>query len=194
MSPGDNGEITVLVVDDDLLVVRTLCRMIASEGYRVLGTTDPIDACRQMETERVDILLSDVEMPAMNGLDLVALAKRQSPTTVRLLLTGGGDLPGAIRAINEAEVFRFLTKPCEREALCAVLADASDRARQTRDGAASAEHSERRAQLLAALERDHAGITVVERINGQYRIDPARVAAIVQRLPSSALREAWQTE
>jgi two-component system, probable response regulator PhcQ len=185
--------LSVLIVDDDFSVVRTLQRVIAVQGYRTLGTTDPLEACRIVQQERIDILISDIEMPGMNGLELITRVRRSSPETLRLLLTGAADLPSAVRAINEGEVFRFLAKPWDATTLVAVLSEAAAKAQQTRRHAESAGLAERRRQLVEALERHHQGITRVERTtSGTYRIDPDKVTSTLAGLPAQALRDAWQ--
>jgi len=63
------------------------------------------------------VVVSDMRMPGMSGSQFLALARQIAPDTVRMLLTGHADLTGAIDAVNEGNIFRFLTKPCDKEAL-----------------------------------------------------------------------------
>src|SRR6185369_7333431 len=58
------------------------------------------------------VLMSDMRMPAMDGATFLKQAFQTAPDTVRILLTGQSDLTSAIAAINEGQIFRFLTKPC----------------------------------------------------------------------------------
>jgi CheY-like chemotaxis protein len=58
-----------------------------------------------------------MRMPGMNGAEFLSQVRQKSPDTVRMLLTGGTDLNAAIDAVNEGNIFRFLTKPCSKEAL-----------------------------------------------------------------------------
>jgi len=66
------------------------------------------------------VIISDMRMPQMTGAEFLAQARHQAPDSVRMLLTGFTDLGAAIDAINEGNIFRFLTKPCEK----AILVDA----------------------------------------------------------------------
>lgn len=66
------------------------------------------------------VVISDMRMPGMNGAEFLAQVRQNAPDTVRMLLTGYTDIGAAIAAVNEGNIFRFLTKPCEKE----VLADA----------------------------------------------------------------------
>ena len=60
----------------------------------------------------IDVIVSDMRMPEMNGATLLAECRKRSPDTVRMLLTGHADVESAISAVNDGQVFRFLTKPC----------------------------------------------------------------------------------
>lgn len=63
------------------------------------------------------VVISDMRMPGMNGAQFLAQVRQRYPDTVRMLLTGYTDLDAAIRAVNEGNIFRFLTKPCEKDIL-----------------------------------------------------------------------------
>jgi DNA-binding NtrC family response regulator len=63
------------------------------------------------------IVISDMQMPGMNGAEFLAQVRQLSPNTVRMLLTGYKDINHAIEAVNEGRIFRYLTKPCEKKDL-----------------------------------------------------------------------------
>ena len=63
------------------------------------------------------VVISDMRMPGMNGAQFLAQVRQDAPDTVRMLLTGYTDLSAAIAAVNEGNIFRFLTKPCEKDLL-----------------------------------------------------------------------------
>jgi response regulator RpfG family c-di-GMP phosphodiesterase len=63
------------------------------------------------------VVISDMRMPGMNGAQFLAQVRQRAPDTVRMLLTGYTDLDAAIHAVNDGNIFRFLTKPCDREDL-----------------------------------------------------------------------------
>lgn len=110
----------ILLVDDDIRVIsalqRSLCRT-----YQIdvsAGAQDALDAISQ---NAYAVVVSDLQMPGMNGVELLASVKRLSPETVRVLLTGQADLDAAISGVNEGSIFRFLTKPCHQATLCKTL-------------------------------------------------------------------------
>src|SRR5512142_3026871 len=94
---------TVLIVDDEPEILNTLRRQLRGDGYRMLTTTSPTEALTLVASGEVD--------------ELVAAIRRDHPAVVRLLLTGDSSLESALDAINRGEVFRYLTKPWDREAL-----------------------------------------------------------------------------
>lgn len=76
------------------------------------------------EPDAYAVVISDMRMPAMSGAAFLSEARRVAPRAVRMLLTGYADLEAASRAVNEGRIFRFLTKPCEREDLLQACMDA----------------------------------------------------------------------
>jgi len=70
------------------------------------------------------VVISDRQMPRMDGIRFLSLVKERAPDTVRIMLTGNADLEGAIKVVNEGNIFRFLTKPCSIEILGKAIEDA----------------------------------------------------------------------
>jgi len=81
------------------------------------------------DTAPFDAVLSDMRMPEMTGAELLTILRRRYPDVPRLLLSGQSDLDSAIAAINDAKVFRFLTKPCPPETIIESLDEALEQAR-----------------------------------------------------------------
>jgi response regulator RpfG family c-di-GMP phosphodiesterase len=67
------------------------------------------------------VVVADMRMPSMNGIEFLQLVRKQAPDTVRMMLTGNADLQTAINAVNEGNIFRFLTKPYPQEAMVTAL-------------------------------------------------------------------------
>ena len=101
----------ILCVDDEVQIVISLRALLRSK-YEVLIATsgeEALDILRKDNTIRV--LISDQRMPKMLGAEVLREARKISPGTMRLLLTGYSDLQAIIDSINEGEVFRFINKP-----------------------------------------------------------------------------------
>jgi response regulator RpfG family c-di-GMP phosphodiesterase len=97
---------TVLIIDDEAMVAMTLQALLELEtNYRVLTFTDPFKALIALDTEPVDVIVSDFMMPGMDGITFFKQAREKRPLTTRILLTGYADKQNAIRAINEAGLY-----------------------------------------------------------------------------------------
>jgi FixJ family two-component response regulator len=106
----------VLFVDDDSNLLKALQRRLETE-YTIDIKTSATEALAAAGRAPYAVVVSDLRMPTMNGIDLLKKIKDLSPDTVRILLTGNADLRAAIDAVNEGNVFRFLEKPCYAELL-----------------------------------------------------------------------------
>ncbi|MDC0335855.1 response regulator [Pseudodesulfovibrio sp.] len=107
----------ILLVDDEPNVLSALRRQLRGI-YDVDIESDPTLALLSMDKkDPYAAVVSDFRMPKMNGIEFLHGVKEKSPDTTRLMLTGFADLDSAIKAVNDGNVFRFLTKPCEKEVL-----------------------------------------------------------------------------
>jgi response regulator RpfG family c-di-GMP phosphodiesterase len=114
----------ILLVDDEPNVLSALRRQLR-DLYEVDVQSAPAEALKQLDRSKpYAAAVSDYRMPGMNGIEFLNELKKLSPDTTRLMLTGYADLDNAIRAVNDGNVFRFLTKPCERDNLLQNVADA----------------------------------------------------------------------
>jgi DNA-binding NtrC family response regulator len=102
---------TILIVDDDSMVIKAIQRTLNLHECRSMGTTDPKHALEIIRKNDIAVILSDQKMPIMSGLDLLSKAKLLSPDTVRILITAYSDIDVVISAINEGQIFRYLSKP-----------------------------------------------------------------------------------
>jgi DNA-binding NtrC family response regulator len=184
---------TVLLVDDEQPTLNVLSRLLRSDGFQVLTTTDPLQAAEMVEAGQASIVVSDMDMPRMNGLQLLARLRQSAPRVLRILLTGRGSLEAAMRAINEGEVFRFLTKPWNSDEFRATIKEAEARVRIPAPEVRAANLAEQRSKLLAALEATHPGITVVERVDGAYLMSPEKARATLLALEAQPLVALWET-
>ena len=118
----------VLLVDDDRRVL---------DGYRraLRGSYDLVlaDGARQamarLDEHAFAVVVTDLQMPGMDGIELLTIVRDRCPDAVRIMLTGQADLQASIEAVNQGRVFRFLTKPCPPEDLAAALEAALDQHR-----------------------------------------------------------------
>lgn len=117
----------VLCVDDDAAVLRSVHRVLAPR-FRVttaLGPAEALDMARAA-SEPFAVVISDLRMPGLSGIGLLQCFRQLMPQTVRVLLSGNADLDDAVAAVNAGEIFRFLRKPYEPEALISIVTEACD--------------------------------------------------------------------
>lgn len=108
---------TLLCVDDEPNIVSSLRRLFRGNGYRVLTAHGGEEALALMQTEPVDLVISDMRMPGMDGAQLLERVRAGWPNATRLLLTGYADVQSTVAAINRGEVYRYIAKPWNDEEL-----------------------------------------------------------------------------
>ncbi len=153
---------TVLFVDDEPLVTQALKRALHKEPYRVLSAQSAAAALDILAAQPVDVVISDEMMPGMLGSEFLALVCREYPDTVRIILTGHANLQSALRAINEGQVYRFLTKPCGELELSVTLRQALQHRELLSKGRMLLRAVRHQHAVLEDLEKAHPGITNVE--------------------------------
>jgi DNA-binding NtrC family response regulator len=124
----DHTQPVVMIVDDEDMVITSVRAFLNLETeYTIHGFTDPQEAAKFLETNPVDVVVSDYLMPKINGLQLLSKAKALQPEAARVLLTGHADKQSAIQAINEVGLFQFLEKPWDNNQLLLVIQSAIER-------------------------------------------------------------------
>lgn len=109
------AEEIILLVDDDRTTGRLCQRLLERASYRVIATSDPLDGLHVLEQQRVDLLLTDVRMPVMDGFELISRARHYQPDLSVLLMTGYGSIDVATQALHWA-VNGLILKPFEKPA------------------------------------------------------------------------------
>jgi len=112
---------TVLCVDDEPNILSALKRSLRPEGVRVLTAVGGSEALETLERESVDLLISDMRMPGMDGAQLLEQVSQRWPGSIRILLTGHADMGATVAAINRGRIFRYLNKPWDDTELRATV-------------------------------------------------------------------------
>ncbi len=118
-SPKDAGP-AILLVDDEQAILDGLRRQLRKR-FSVSTATSGAAGLDALESQNFAVVVSDMRMPGMDGAAFLAQVRARYPDTVRLLLTGQADTQSAISAINEGQIYRFLTKPCPPDMLLSAL-------------------------------------------------------------------------
>jgi DNA-binding NtrC family response regulator len=110
----------ILIVDDDPGVVEYLVEMLNEAGYAAEGVTSPHQALERIEKDEVDLVIADIEMPGMRGLELMTAIHARKPAQLVLLITAFGSIDLAVQAVR-AGACDFVTKPFQIEVLCLAI-------------------------------------------------------------------------
>ncbi|MBI5938511.1 MAG: response regulator [Betaproteobacteria bacterium] len=167
----------ILLVDDEVPILnalrRTLTLHFPRDALGIEAYDSPRVALDEMGAEVYDLVISDYRMPQMNGVDFLKEIKAFQPDAVRLILSAAADQDALIRAINEAEIMRFVSKPWNDAELAAIVTEAFARHDEQMEERRLAAQSRIRQGMLRRpltpeeqerhrLEKEMPGITQVE--------------------------------
>ncbi|MGE4529926.1 MAG: sigma-54-dependent transcriptional regulator [Acidithiobacillus sp.] len=107
---------TILIIDDDPDFLRLLGLWLESEDFQVLTSSDPVQGLQQLDREDVDLVITDLRMPGMDGMAVLEAVQTRDPDLPVILLTAHGSIPNAVAAMR-AQAFGYLSKPFSNEEL-----------------------------------------------------------------------------
>ena len=120
----DDSENTILLVDDEENIIRSLVRLLRRDGYNILTALGGNEGLDILSNNKVGVIVSDQRMPGMSGVEFLSQVKEFYPDTIRIVLSGYTDLNSVTDAINQGEIYKFLTKPWDDALLRANIEDA----------------------------------------------------------------------
>ena len=149
---------TLLVVDDEENILSSLVRLFSDEdGFDVIAKSSATDALAILEDRPVDIIISDMRMPIMDGATFLAQAAQRWPDTARMLLTGFSDMDSTVRAINEGHISHYISKPWDDDDLVDKVKNALELKRLREQNKVLLQIKEQqRAELQALTENQEA--------------------------------------
>lgn len=115
----------ILIVDDEKDNLEALQRLLRGQ-YAVTTTTSPFEALKLLQATAFNVIISDQRMPEMTGVELLEKAKKLSPRSTRILLTGYTDIASVIDAINRGNIYRYIAKPWDPEDLKLTVRQANE--------------------------------------------------------------------
>ncbi len=107
---------SILIIDDDPDFLRLLGLWLESEDYRVLSSSDPLQGLNMLDRESVDLVITDLRMPGMDGMAVLEAVQTRDPNLPVILLTAHGSIPNAVEAMR-AQAFGYLSKPFSNDEL-----------------------------------------------------------------------------
>lgn len=161
---------TLLLVDDEASILSSLRRLLRPAGYTIHMAESGAAGLDILEREPVDLVVSDMRMPEMNGAQFLEQVRKRWPDTMRILLTGYADVGSTIEAINRGEIYRYISKPWDDNQLVLTIRDALESSRLRKENirllALTKAQNQELAQLNTGLEHKVAERTAeIQQIN-----------------------------
>jgi signal transduction histidine kinase/CheY-like chemotaxis protein len=176
----------VLFVDDEPRAIEAVVRSLRGSPLELLTATSAAEGLVLLERHPVDVVVSDQQMPQMQGHEFLERVAQRWPSTIRLMLTGQAEFDVAQRAINRGHVHQFLVKPCDSSTLLRALQSALERVELERTSRDLLRLARRQRSELEKLEQRHPGITTLARDgDGALVLDtpePSGVGELIQTM------------
>jgi response regulator RpfG family c-di-GMP phosphodiesterase len=149
-------QFVVLFVDDESSILSALRRLFRPQGYRVLMAESGPAGLAILESEPVDLVMSDMRMPEMDGATFLEQVRLRWPDVGRILLTGYSDISSTVAAINRGAIHRYIAKPWEDRELLLCVRDGLERRRLEQENRALQALTQVQNEELSALNADLA--------------------------------------
>lgn len=147
---------SLLFVDDEPNILSSLRRLFRPHGYQVAVAASGAEGLAHLSGHPVDLVISDMRMPEMDGAEFLQEVRQRWPETIRILLTGYADIESTVNAINKGEIFRYVSKPWNDQDIVLIVRHALERRalekEKERLEALTARQNEELKELNAGLE------------------------------------------
>lgn len=148
------SDMTILCVDDEAIILRTLKRLFHRKAYKVLIADSAKNALDIIKDTPVDVIVSDMRMPEMDGAALLEKVANSHPDTYRIVLSGYADFDSTVAAINLGKINRFINKPWDNDALIYAVEEGLERTRLRSENYNLKRKIENQNKLLKSLNHD----------------------------------------
>jgi len=184
-APSPARRATILCVDDEPSILSALRRLFRAHGFTVLAAESGQAGLALLESQTVDLVISDMRMPEMDGVAFLEHVRQRWPDILRLLLTGYADITSIMGAINRGEIYRYIAKPWDDNDIILTVQGALERS--------ALEREKRRLEALVLQQNEelkavNASLEVkVEQRTAELRQANAALLGANERLKSNFL-------
>ena len=116
----------ILLVDDEKSILDSLYRFCRQRKWDAIRVEDGAEGLELLANEEVDVIISDMRMPKMDGAEFLRKSRTVAPNAMRILLTGYADMEAVISAVNDAKIHSHLNKPWDDKVLEVAINSALD--------------------------------------------------------------------
>jgi len=117
---------SILIVDDEKAIRKTLAEILTFEGFTVEEAADGAEAVAKIKDNNYDCILCDIKMPKMDGIEVLEIAKQEKPETPFIVISGHGNLETAVEAVKKG-AFDYISKPPDLNRLLITIRNAMDK-------------------------------------------------------------------
>jgi response regulator RpfG family c-di-GMP phosphodiesterase len=154
---------TLLFVDDEPGILAALRRLFRPHGYQIFIAESGAAGLEVLEKEQIDLVISDMRMPEMDGATFLKEVRGRWPNVMRILLTGYADITSTVSAINQGEIYRYIAKPWDDNEIVTVVGEAIEHQNLKRENqrlsSLTQAQNEQLKELNASLEQKVADRT-----------------------------------
>jgi DNA-binding NtrC family response regulator len=159
---------TILVVDDEESFIEYIQRLMSDENYNVITVASAQEGLGVLEKQQVSMVISEYEIPLMNGLEFLEKVRIIYPNILTVMVTDHADIDLAIKAINEAGVYKFLLKPLDDIDFKNMIKKTLESLQVIKERDVLIRKVKTHESTLKDLEKRYPGITKVERDEDGY--------------------------
>src|SRR5262245_52990272 len=169
MSADETRKGAILVVDDEVELMKALCESLIDQGYTAAGESEPANALERLSDGPFDLILSDLMMPKMDGIQLLRRAFEFAPLLLRIIMTGQGPVPTAVEAMKIG-AFDYIQKPFKLQSILPILSRAMEVRRLRLENVRLKRHVERltfessRFQMVGDSAAMNAVVRMIEKV------------------------------
>lgn len=170
----------IFVVDDEESVLKAVEETLATLGVEVACFVNPVECLQRLQSRKCDLLVADLKMPEMDGIELLTNVKSRTPWVPVLVVTGFGDIPTAVRAVK-AGAADFIEKPLDKSTLLGVV-ELILHDNDSANSAAGRPLTPTQTKVLQLILEGHSNRQVAEMLKRSVRTVEVHRAHVMERL------------